>query len=124
MKPITLEWIDKAEGDWTSAQREYRACQRPHYDAACFHAQQCAETYLKARLEEAGIAFRLALTVEATWAEPQPHLTALNIYAVAFRYPGSSATKSNAANALKAGRGVAPHYASVVWPACLITGCQ
>jgi HEPN domain-containing protein len=116
MKPITLEWIEKAEGDWTSAQREYRARQRPNYDAACFHAQQCAEKYLKARLEEAGIAFSrthnltslltLALAGEPTWTVLQPHLTALNIYAVAFRYPGSSATKSNAANALKAGREV------------------
>ena len=114
MKPITLEWIEKAEGDWTSAQREYRARQRPNYDAACFHAQQCAEKYLKARLEEAGIAFSrthnltslltLALAVEPTWTVLQPYLTALNIYAVAFRYPGSSATKGNAANALKAGR--------------------
>jgi hypothetical protein len=25
MKPLTLEWIDKAEGDWISAQRELRA---------------------------------------------------------------------------------------------------
>ena len=116
MKPITLEWIDKAEGDWTSAQREYRVRQRPNYDAACFHAQQCAEKYLKERLEEAGIAFgrthnltsllTLALAVEPTWTVLQPHLTALNIYAVAFRYPGSSATKSNAVNALKAGREV------------------
>ena len=116
MKPITLEWIEKAEGDWTSAQREYRARQRPNYDAACFHAQQCAEKYLKARLEEAGIAYSrthnlisllaLALAVEPTWAVLQPHLTALNIYAVAFRYPSSSATKSNAANALKTGREV------------------
>ena len=32
MKPITLEWIEKAEGDWTSAQREYRARQRPGLD--------------------------------------------------------------------------------------------
>ena len=48
----------------------------------------------------------LALAVEPTWTVLQPQLTALNIYAVAFRYPGSSATKSNAANALKAGREV------------------
>jgi HEPN domain-containing protein len=119
MKPITLEWIEKAEGDWTSAQREYRARQarqRPNYDAACFHAQQCAEKYLRARLEEAGITFSrthnltslltLALAVEPPWTVLQPYLTALNIYSVAFRYPGSSATKSNAANALKAGREV------------------
>jgi HEPN domain-containing protein len=111
MKPITLEWVAKAEGDWDSAQREYRARQRPNYDAACFHAQQCAEKYLKARLEEAAIAFgrthnlisllTLVLQVEPTWTVMQPRLTALSIYAVAFRYPGSSATRSNAANALK-----------------------
>jgi HEPN domain-containing protein len=116
MKPITREGIEKAEGDWTSAQREYRARQRPHDDAACFHAQPCAEKDLKARLEEAGIAFSrthnltslltLALAVEPTWTVLRPSLTALNIYSVAFRYPGSSATKSHAANALKAGREV------------------
>ena len=116
MKPITLEWVAKAEGDWDTAQREYRARHRPNYDAACFHAQQCAEKYLKARLEEAAIAFgrthnlisllTLVLPVEPTWAVLQPHLTALNIYAVAFRYPESSATRSNAANALKDCRAV------------------
>ena len=81
------------------------------YEEACFHAQQCAEKYLKATLEEAAIAFgrthnlisllTLVLPVEPTWKGLQPHLTALSIYAVAFRYPGSSATRSNAANALK-----------------------
>ena len=111
MKPITLEWIDKAEGDWYSAQRESRARKRPNYDAACFHAQQCVEKYLKAKLEEAGIGFSrthnlihlltLVLAVEPTWTVLQSRLTALNVYAIAFRYPGISATKSNAANALK-----------------------
>ena len=111
MKPITLEWVAKAEGDWDTAQREYRARHRPNYDAACFHAQQCAEKYLKARLEEAAIAFgrthnlisllTLVLPVEPTWTVMQPHLIALSICAVAFRYPSCSATRSNAANALK-----------------------
>ena len=27
----------EAEGDWNSAQREYRARQRPNYMHACFH---------------------------------------------------------------------------------------
>jgi HEPN domain-containing protein len=116
MKPITLEWIDKAEGDWYSVQREYRARKRPNYYGACFHAQQCAEKYLKARLEEAGIPFSrthnlislltLVLAVEPTWTVLQPHLTALTIYAVAFRYPGISATKGNVANAVKDCRAV------------------
>jgi hypothetical protein len=57
MKRITREWIDKAEGDWSSAQREARARKNPNYDSACFHAQQCVEKYLKARLQEANIPF-------------------------------------------------------------------
>ena len=116
MKPITLEWIDKAEAGWVTAQREMRARKLPNFDAACFHAQQCAEKYLKARLEEAGLPFgkthnliavvTLALAVEPTWAILQPHLNALNVYAVAYRYPGTSASKGDANDAIKACREV------------------
>ena len=52
MRPTTREWIEKAEADYGSAQREYRARKCPNYDAACFHAQQCAEKYMKAWLQE------------------------------------------------------------------------
>jgi HEPN domain-containing protein len=52
MKQITQEWIDKAEGDFATAQREIEVQQMPNYDAVCFHAQQCAEKYLKACLQE------------------------------------------------------------------------
>ncbi len=57
MKQSTMEWIEKAEGDWDEAQRAYRARKKPNYDAACFHVQQCVEKYLKARLNEIGIVF-------------------------------------------------------------------
>jgi len=77
MKPITREWISKAEGDWSAAGILFRSRKHPNYDGACFHTQQCAEKYLKARLEEAGIRFgkthdlekllSLALTVEPSW---------------------------------------------------------
>jgi HEPN domain-containing protein len=50
MKPITSEWVIKAEGDFATAERELRATDNLNYDAVCFHAQQCAEKYLKARL--------------------------------------------------------------------------
>jgi HEPN domain-containing protein len=50
MKQRTLEWVSKAEGDWTMAQRERRAAD-PVWDGICFHAQQCAEKYIKAFLE-------------------------------------------------------------------------
>ncbi len=52
MKPLTREWVEKAEGDFATARRELRARKDPNYDAACFHAQQCAEKYLKACLQE------------------------------------------------------------------------
>lgn len=111
MNPLTLEWVDKAEGDLTTALRELRARKSPNYDAACFHAQQCVEKYLKARLQEAGIAFTkthnltvlldLLLPVEPNYDPFRPKLLALTAFAVAYRYPGASADKDTAREALK-----------------------
>ncbi len=111
MKPITAEWIDKADGDWITAQRELRARKMPNYDSACFHAQQCAEKYLKAKLVEENIAFskthdlvyllKLLLPIEPGWASLRPHLTPLNAYAVLYRYPGNDAVKTEAKDAMK-----------------------
>ena len=77
MKPIAAEWVSKAEGDFAILERECRARKNPSYDGACFHAQQCAEKYLEARLCEAGISFgkihdlvallEQALDVEPAW---------------------------------------------------------
>jgi HEPN domain-containing protein len=57
MRPLTKEWVAKAEADYESALMLYRKRKSPNYDGACFHAQQCAEKYLKARLQEAQIRF-------------------------------------------------------------------
>jgi HEPN domain-containing protein len=54
MKQATAEWVAKAEGDFAMLERESRGGKRPSYDGICSHAQQCAEQYLKTRLEEAG----------------------------------------------------------------------
>jgi HEPN domain-containing protein len=103
MKQITQEWIDKAEGDFATAQRELQVQQMPNYDAVCFHTQQCTEKYLKACLQEANIAFNkihdlsklldLLLPVEPNWETLRPTLEVLTAYAVEFRYPGISANK-------------------------------
>jgi HEPN domain-containing protein len=79
------------------------------YDSVCFHAQQCAEKYLKARLYEAGIHFRpihdlvrlldLVLPVEPFWGECRHDLARLSDFAVDFRYPGESATRTQALDA-------------------------
>ena len=49
---IVKEWVDKAEGDFTTASREWRARKCRNHDAVCFHAQQCIEKYLKALLQK------------------------------------------------------------------------
>jgi HEPN domain-containing protein len=110
MLPITQEWLEKAEGDYTSARRELRARKRPNYDAACFHAQQCAEKYLKACLQEAGVRIPrthdLAAMItllpkpDLEWTALQTSLLRLSAYAVEFRYPGQSADKPSAQRAL------------------------
>jgi HEPN domain-containing protein len=109
MQPLTIEWIDKAEGDFATAQREVRARKQPNYDAACFHAQQCAEKYLKARLQEEGIAIpythdlvallNLLLPIEPSWSTLTPDLRALTVFGVTFRYPGASADRAMARDA-------------------------
>lgn len=112
MQPLTGEWIDKAEGDFATVQREIRARKNPNYDAACFHAQQCTEKYLKARLQELTIPFpkthdldallNLLVPSEPLWDALRPALQELSDYAVSFRYPGDEAdrAKARAATAL------------------------
>ena len=94
----------------------YRARKSPAYNATCFHAQQCAEKYLKGRLEEAGIAFAkthdlpqlLTQTraIEPTWISLQSELDYLNDFSVIYRYPGSTASKTAAKAAVDACRKV------------------
>ena len=56
MNPLTHEWIQKAEEDFEAAQRLSRSRTIPLWNAVCFHAQQCAEKYLKACLQEEELA--------------------------------------------------------------------
>jgi HEPN domain-containing protein len=103
MKPLTQEWVNKAEGDFASAGRELQALKDPNFDAACFHAQQCVEKYLKARLCEAGIPFskthdlrlllNILLPVEPQWEQWREGLVSLTTAAVEVRYPGFSANR-------------------------------
>jgi HEPN domain-containing protein len=110
MNQLTVEWVDKAEGDFSTALREFRVRKSPNYDAVCFHAQQCVEKYLKARLQESGIIFSkthnliflldLILSIEPTWDIFRQQLLELTAFAVAYRYPGVSADKDTARQAL------------------------
>jgi HEPN domain-containing protein len=111
MKNETGEWIEKAEGDINTARRELNALEYPNYDAACFHAQQCAEKYLKARLVEAGCAFPrihdlgklldLILPLEPKWEYFREKLNELTSLGVEVRYPGMTADRDEAEEAVR-----------------------
>jgi HEPN domain-containing protein len=116
MKATTREWIEKAEADFVSAGREYRARNRPNFDAACFFAQQCIEKYLKGRLAEAGrqvpkthdlsVLLDSVVSIEPLWEAARSRVETLTSYAVLFRYPGESATRALAKTAIADARWV------------------
>jgi HEPN domain-containing protein len=109
MKPMTAEWAAKAEGDFAVMEHECGAAENPNYDGICFHAQQCAEKYLKARLCEANVTFGKihdlvdlldqALDVEPAWEDFREDLAYLSDVAVTYRYRGESADAESATDA-------------------------
>lgn len=111
MKPTTVEWIDKAEGDFALMEREGRVRKHPCYDGVCFHAQQCAEKYLKARLCEGDVEFGKThdlislldsvLPLAPSWEAFSQDLAYLSAFAVAYRYPGESASHEQAKDAIQ-----------------------
>jgi HEPN domain-containing protein len=56
MNLLTAEWVAKAEAEYEGAAALKRR-QNPLHDLVCFLCQQSAEKYLKAILQEAGVAF-------------------------------------------------------------------
>jgi HEPN domain-containing protein len=109
MKPITTEWVGKAEGDFAMMEREVRARKDRNHDGICFHAQQCAEKYLKAVFAEAGRAVPRSHDLTALlddifdvypkWEDYRIDLAYLSDFAVAYRYPGESADRTAALDA-------------------------
>ncbi|HUS92824.1 MAG TPA: HEPN domain-containing protein [Phycisphaerae bacterium] len=109
MNPATAEWLAKAEADFGTMTREAQVKENANYDDVCFHAQQCAEKYLKARLCEAGTAFprthdltallALVTAAEPGWQAHEEDLAYLTDFGVFFRYPGESADRDMAEEA-------------------------
>jgi HEPN domain-containing protein len=99
MKASTREWIAKAEEDFAAATTLARPRKKTSLGTVCFHAEQCVEKYLKARLNEASIALQrthdlehllnAVLPVEPLWAAFRPALKRLTDAAVLPRYPGN-----------------------------------
>ena len=102
MKPLTSEWVAKAEGDFNTAERELLVPILPNFDAVCFHSQQSAEKYLKAKLQEEVIPFskthnlvtllQLCIACEPSWTYLDSAATRLNVYAVDYGTLGNRQT--------------------------------
>lgn len=111
MKQATRDWVKKAEEDYLAALDLARRRNRQLHNSVCFHCQQSAEKYLKARIEEAGLRIprshdlesllNILLQVEPLWAALRPALQNLTDFAVDFRYPGNEANKQDARTALR-----------------------
>ena len=94
---VTRQWIEKAEGDFLTAEHTLCLGAECPTDTVCYHAQQCVEKYIKAFLTLEGtdfpkthdIAELVALIPDAgatgLTAEQQERLTR---FATVTRYPG------------------------------------
>lgn len=112
MKPETVEWAAKADADLDTAKREAAVVESPNYDAVCFHAQQCAEKYLKAVLVENGVRVPRIHDLEALinlltdqYSELQNVMRfarILSAMSVEVRYPGMIADEDDAEESLRA----------------------
>jgi HEPN domain-containing protein len=108
-------WAVRAEEDYALAQSALRR-KKPLTYGAAFHAQQCAEKYLKALLVARGQAFPkthdlAALSDLCTQNGilipiDQDTLQRLTAYAVQVRYPGEAPTEDEAHLSLKTAQAV------------------
>jgi HEPN domain-containing protein len=90
-------WTEKAEQDFLAAEELVRSGDERLTGIVCFHAQQCAEKYLKALLVYQGVAFpkthdlRLLLDLVPPGVSlglPREQVVPLNRYVIEGRYPG------------------------------------
>ena len=108
---VVREWVVKAEHDLVNAAHALKLGRECPADTVAFHAQQCAEKYLKAALIARGSQFpkvhdllKLShLCEQAGVLIPldTDQLDKLSAYAVQVRYPGDDLTLVEAKEALE-----------------------
>jgi len=106
MKPLTQEWIDKADADYATMLRESRARKKRNLDGACFHGRQCVERYLKGSLVESEVSlprtndllalWALNLSVHPDWDFLEKEMEFLNEFGEWILYPGVNADETSA----------------------------
>jgi len=105
-----LAWVEKAEEDFALAKSALQR-KKPLLTGACFHAQQCAEKYMKALLLSKGADFpkthdllmlnHLCSAAGIFLEIDQKLLNTLTDYAVRTRYPGEGPTVEDAKEAME-----------------------
>lgn len=110
MNVETRRWLDKAESDLKGVRQLGGRTPRLN-DLVCFQCQQAAEKYLKALLQELGLAVPRTHDLGDLLALLLPHdpmlrplrrgLVFLTQFAVDYRYPGENATKRQAESAIR-----------------------
>ena len=110
-----LAWVKRAEEDYAAVQSSLRR-KLPLTYIACFHAQQCAEKYLKAMLVVGKRKFPkthdlLLLNDQCSKADiflgiDLKDFNTLSDYAVRVRYPGDNPTPDEAREALTIAKAV------------------
>ena len=112
MNPVVREWIKKAEGDYKASMKLASEDDADVFDAICFHAQQCAEKYLKAFCVDNEIRFprthnleellKIALRQHTEFEFIRNELEFLNRFSVRVRYPGDFASKEETDQSVRA----------------------
>ncbi len=91
-------WVEKAENDLRNAENTLTMKSDCPFDTVCFHAQQCAEKYLKALLVLKGVEFPRThdlvvllnlLPKDAGLRLDAKDIHPLDRYSVEARYPGA-----------------------------------
>lgn len=114
---LLRQWVEKAEHDLLTAEHTLKLKRNCPFDTVCFHAQQCAEKYLKALLAFHSIAFppqhnlRILMQLippEAALGLESKAVIGLTRYAVDARYPGDweSISRTEAKRAVAVARQV------------------
>jgi HEPN domain-containing protein len=94
---VVAEWVAKAEDDLNTAAHTLKLGRASPTGTVCFHAQQCAEKYLKAYLVSRAVPFPKTHEIEGLVSlmpdGARPSLSVeeqslLTEYAVGPRYPG------------------------------------
>ena len=121
---VAAEWVAKAEADLTNAVHTLKLGPACPTDTVCFHAQQCAEKYLKAYLVWKSVPFRKTHELEELVGlmprDLRPGLSGeqlalLTEYAVGPRYPGwREVPLSEARHAVAAARRLRKHVRSLL----------